>query len=179
MRSMIYLATLAVILAMIAIYRRTKLHGWLNSLLDVAAAAVSGWIAGLLLGIGARIGMWAIPFFNGTESSFSFDGSLSVVLTFSLFGIGLGIFYEFVFRELLRRRGLLYGLLISLITVYPLGSQGVEQLNFSPSILPLAFSTFFFIVLMFIPFAIALEFVLGQWHRFHDVAMPTPAVPAG
>jgi hypothetical protein len=167
---MIFLVALALIVAAFGGYYRFRSQGSLPLLLDVVAAAVSGWIAGLLLGVGARIGMWAIPFFNGTEPRFSFDGSLRVVLTFSLFGIGLGILYEVVFRKLFRNHGILFGLAISILTVYPLGREGVELLNFSPSILSLAFFTFFFIAIIFVPFAVALEFFVCRWHRFHDAS---------
>lgn len=165
---MIYLVALALIVTTIGVYRRVRSKGFSEVLLDTLAAIVSGWLAGLLLGIGARIGMWAIPFFNGTESRFSFDGSLSVVLTFSLFGIGIGILYEFVFRQLFRERGWLFGIAISILTVYPLGRQGVELLTFAPSLLPLAFFTFLFIAIIFVPYAVALEFLNSRWHRFHS-----------
>ncbi len=167
---MIYLVSLASIVAATGAYRRIRSQGVLQLMFDVFAAAISGWLAGLLSGIGARIGMWAVPFFNGTESHFSFDGSIRVVLTFSLFGIGLGVLYELVLRKLFRNRGLLFGLAISVLTVYPLGRQGVELLNFSPSLLPLAFFTFFFIAVMFVPYAVVLESIVGRWHRFHDVS---------
>ena len=174
---MIYLAGLAILLLGYGIYRSVRTAGAKHTLLDAVAAVVSGWIAGLLLGAGARVGMWAIPFFNGTESRFTLDGSIQVILIFSLLGVGLGLLYEIVFRGLLRGRGSLYGLLITLVLVYPLGSAGVEQLRFSPNLLSLAFFTFLFIAIMFFPYALLLEALLGTWHRFRDVAAPSQAVP--
>ncbi|HEV8593508.1 MAG TPA: hypothetical protein VGQ55_15495, partial [Pyrinomonadaceae bacterium] len=117
---------------------------------------------------GARIGMWSIPLFNGTEPRITVDGTFRVILTFSLFGIGLGLLYELLFRELMRGHGLLFGLLIALVAWYPLGSQGIQQLRFVPSFLPAAAVTFTIVATMFVPFAVVLEFSLGKWHRFHD-----------
>ncbi len=176
---MIYLAVLAILFLGYGIFRSVRAAGAKHTLLDVVAAVISGWAAGLLLGAGARVGMWAIPFFSGAESRFTLDGSIQVVLVFSLLGIGLGLLYEFVFRGPLRGRGSLYGLLISLVLVYPLGGEGVEQLNFSPGLVPLAFFTFLFIAIMFVPYAFLLQALLGAWHRLHDVATSGEPVPTG
>lgn len=161
---MIYLAALALSVMTFGFYQRLRSAGFRPALLDVTVAAVSGWLAGLFIGIGARLGMWAIPFFNGTESRFSFEGTTRVVLVFSLYGVALGILYELVFRRILRERGFLFGLVITLVTWYPLGKQGVELLNFSPSVLSTAFFTLVSISFMFIPFGAALEHLLGRWH---------------
>ncbi|MGQ0542282.1 MAG: hypothetical protein ACT4O9_10605 [Blastocatellia bacterium] len=166
---MIYIFSLALIVAGTGFYRRLRVDGFLSSTLDVLIATAFGWIAGLFIGVGARIGMWSIPFFNGAESRFSWGGTFDVILAFSLYGIALGIIYELIFRKLLRDRGFLYGLLITLVTWYPLGKQGVDLLNFTPSFVPTAIFTFLFLGLMFVPFGIALEFLVGRWHKYHDV----------
>ncbi|MGB7070733.1 MAG: hypothetical protein WBD22_14665 [Pyrinomonadaceae bacterium] len=166
---MIYLVSLAVIVAAVGAYLHFRSTGLAAMLLDIAISAAFGWLAGLLLGVFARIGMWTIPFFNGAEPRFSFDGSIEVILTFSLFGIGLGIVYELAFRKLLSESGFLFGVLVTLLTWYPLGKQGVDLLNFSPSWLPLLFFTLSLIGLMFVPFTIVLAFLLGRWHRFRDL----------
>src|SRR5687767_6577700 len=101
---MIYVIIAMVLLAVIGFYLRVNSKGLLSGILDLVAAATLGWISGILIGIGARIGMWAIPFFNGADSRFTLDGTLQVVLVFSLYGIGLGILYELVFRSLLGNR---------------------------------------------------------------------------
>lgn len=165
---MIYLIVFASLLTAFAFYRRSRRFGVIPTLADLLASALLGWISGLLIGAGARIGMWAIPFFNGTEPRITFDGTLQVVLTFSLFGIGLAIIYEFFFRRLLREHGLLFGLLISLIVWYPLGSQGIQQLRFSPTFLSAALVTFAIMAITFIPFSVVLEYLLGHWHHFRS-----------
>ena len=162
---MIYLAAVALIITSVAVYLRSRSDGFLSTLLDLCAAAVSGWVAGLIIGVGARIGMWSIPFFNGGDSRFTFDGTLQVILTFSLFGIGLGAIYEFIFRGIPGTRGILFGLVITLVTVYPLSAAALQQINFTPSLLPAGAVSFFFVALMFVPFGMALELMIGHYHE--------------
>ena len=163
---MIYIVGFALIVTIVGFYFRLRSQGLGALLLDVLASSVAGWIAGLLIGIGARVGMWSIPFFNGAESRITLDGTLQVVLVFSLYGIALGIVYELLFRRLLRNRGSIYGLLITAVTAYPLANAAVQQLSFSPSIAPLIAFALLFVGLMFVPFAVVLEFLVSRWHRF-------------
>ncbi len=165
---MIYIVALAVAPAAFGFYRKARHQGIKRTLLDTVVSAAFGWLAGILIGVGARIGMWAIPFFNGTESRFTLDGTLQVVLVFSLYGIGLGILYELIFRGLLRKSGLLFGILVTLFTWYPLGAAGAQQLNFQPSMLPLVFFSGLFVALMFVPFSLLLELLIRRWHLCHD-----------
>lgn len=171
---MIYVIVIASIVAIVAFVRRSRNEGIRATLLDVIVSAAFGWFAGIFIGIGARIGMWAIPFFNGGQPSVTFDGTTQVILVFSLYGIGLGVLYEFIFRNLLRCRGLLFGMMISLCTWYPLGAAGAQQLNFTPTLLPLLLVTGAVMLLMFIPFAVFLEFILERWHRWYDVHVISP-----
>lgn len=170
---MIYLIALGVAVAIIAFYNRVKTQPLSSLTLDVLAAASLGWVAGLLIGVGARIGMWAIPMFNGTEPSVSFEGTSRVILTFSIFGIGLGVFYELIFRKLFHRHGSLLGLLVTLITTYPFTQDAIENLRFTPSPILLYLFTFLFVALTFVPFSIALECLLARWHRCRDTATST------
>lgn len=161
---MVYLLAIASAAALFGLALRVRAVGFLHAALDLTAAALLGWAAGILIGAGARIGMWAIPFFNGAESRFTFDGTVQVILVFSLYGIGLGILYELFFRRLLHGRGLLFGVFITLCTGYPLGAAGTQQLNFQPSVPTAAFFTFLFVSLMFVPFGVVLELLLARWH---------------
>src|SRR5687767_12194082 len=117
---MIYLLAVASVLAAFGFVRKARASGLRSVLLDTIAATVLGWVAGILIGVGARIGMWSIPFFNGVDPRITFDGTVQVILVFSLFGIGLGIIYELFFRGLLRNRGLQYGVLVTIVGAYPL-----------------------------------------------------------
>ena len=172
---MIYLVLVALILTLVGFYFRSKAVGFLSAMFDLIAAVVTGWISGLLIGFGARIGMWAIPFFNGADSRFTFDGTLRVVLTFSLFGIGLGLVYELVFRGLLRQHGSLFGLLVTLIAAYPLAMAALQQIRFSPPILPTIGFALLFVGIMFLPFAIVLELMLSRYHRIRVVRHLSPS----
>lgn len=163
---MIYAVVLALVISCIGFYFRARINGIPSTVLDTIAAAVLGWISGLLIGIGARAGMWAIPFFNGTEPRVTLDGTVQVILTFSLFGIGLGIVYEMVFRRVFRHHGLLFGVLITLLTFIPLSSAALQQISFTPGLIATAFSSLLFVGFMFVPFGLALELLLVRWHRF-------------
>ena len=163
---MIYVIAFAFLLVAFAFFRRSRGAGVLTTVLDVLASASLGWIAGILIGVGARIGMWSIPFFNGIEPRITFDGTFRVILTFSLFGMGLGVLYELLFRELMRGHGLFFGLLTVAIAAYPLGAAGVQQLRFNPPIAPMIVSVTAIVGIMFVPFSVVLEFMLERWHRF-------------
>src|SRR5687767_14170795 len=110
---MIYVAVIVGLLIVFGFWRRVRSSGWISTVLDMLAAGTLGWIAGLLIGFGARLGMWLIPVFNGATPRITFDGTVQVVITFALSGIGLGILYELLFRDLFRRRSVLFGLAIT------------------------------------------------------------------
>jgi len=167
---MIYIAAVAVFAAAVGFYFRQCSIGFRGAAIDTLIAAVFGWIAGILIGVGARIGMWSIPFFNGTEPRITFDGTLQVVLVFSLYGIGLAIAYELFFRQILKRRGLIYGLLVAILSSYPLASAASQQLSFSPAFVPMAGITLLVVGLMFVPFSILLELFLFRWHECRNEA---------
>ena len=169
---MIYAAALALVISSIGFYFRARLNGVVSTTLDAIAGAVLGWISGLLIGCGARFGMWAIPFFNGTDPRVTFDGTLRVILTFSLFGIGLGVVYETAFRRLFRNHGLLFGALITLLTSFPLSSAALQQLSFTPGLFATVIFSLLFVGSMFVPFAFALEYLLARWHRFRGAETP-------
>ena len=169
---MIYAAALALVISSIGFYFRTRRNGLLPTVLDTVAGAILGWLSGLLIGIGARVGMWAIPFFNGTDPRMTLDGTLKVILTFSLFGIGLGVVYEMAFRRVFRNHGLLFGLLITLLTCFPLSSAALQQLSFTPGMVAAIVFSLLFVGGMFIPFAFSLEFLLARWHRFRGDETP-------
>ncbi|GEM_PF-5101293 len=171
---MIYVAAIALILAVGGFVRRSREFSVRRTLLDTIVSATFGWLAGVFIGVGARVGMWAIPFFNGAEPSVTFDGTLQVILAFSLYGIGLGMVYELVFRGMLHKSGLLFGAIVAVFTWYPLGAAGVQQLNFTPQILPLGVVTGAIMLLMFVPFGFVLEVSLAAWHRWHDVQVTSP-----
>lgn len=164
---MIYLLTAALLLAAFGFVRKTRRRGVWIVLLDTLIAAAFGWLSGIFIGVGARIGMWAIPFFNGSESRFTLDGTVQVILVFSLYGIMLGILYELLFRDLLYKKGLLFGLVVAICTWYPLAEAGMQQLNFQPTFISLLFFSGLVMSIMFIPYGIALELLIGRWHQRH------------
>jgi len=134
------------------------------ALRGVAISACCGLLAGLFIGVGARVGMGAITIANGDPQRLTASGTFTVVVTFSSFGVVLGVVYEGLFRRLLRRKGLAYGGLLMLCTWYPLAHAAAQQLTEHPALVPLATSSGLFVGLMWLPFGLALEALLRRWH---------------
>lgn len=143
---------------------------------DVLVAAISGWVAGVLIGIGARVAMGAITIANGDTQRFTWSGTVTVVVTFSGFGIIFGFVYEGLFRRLLRRSGVAFGLLITLCSWYPLTHAATQQLTIRPSVGSLVLMSGILVAAMWIPYAVLLELLLSRWR--HGTAAPVIASPA-
>jgi len=139
-------------------------RGMAWALRGVALSACFGLLAGIFIGVGARIGMGAITIANGAPQRLTASGTLTVVVTFSSFGIVLGVVYEGLFRRLLRRKGLAYGGLLTLCTWYPLASAAAQQLTAHPALIPLVTLSGLLVGLMWLPFGLALEALLRRWH---------------
>lgn len=161
---MIYLLAIALILTAFGFARKARQRGFLSVILDFGVAAVSGFLAGIFIGLGARIAMSTIAFANGDSPGFTLSGSVAVVITFASFGIILGLIYEALFRDLLRHSGLAFGLLLMLCLWYPLADSGVQVLRFQPTAISLIFFSGVLTALMWLPFASALEALLARWH---------------
>ena len=140
-------------------------RGLLYVVKTIAAAALLGLLAGVFIGVGARTGMSAITVANGDAPSFTLSGSLNVVATFASFGILLGVVYEGLFRRLLRRRGLAYGVLLMLCSWYPLAQAAAQQLTGRPALLTQIVVSGAVVALMWLPFGMALEALLRRWQN--------------
>lgn len=161
---MIYLLAIALILTAFGFARKARQSGFPSVTLDFGVAAVLGFLAGIFIGLGARIAMSAIAFANGDSPSFTLSGSIRVVITFASFGIVLGLIYEALFRDLLRHSGLAFGFLLTLCLWYPLADSGVQILRFQPTAISLIFFSGVLIALMWLPFSLTLEALLARWH---------------
>jgi hypothetical protein len=139
-------------------------RGLARALGGVAVSACCGLLAGVFIGVGARVGMGAITIANGDAQRLTASGTLNVVLTFSSFGIALGVVYEVLFRRLLRRNGLAYGGLLTLCTWYPLAHAAAQQLTAHTALIPLVMLSGLLVGLMWLPFGLALEALLRRWH---------------
>jgi len=160
---MIYIVAAVLLLTAWQLAVAARRDGLLRVVKGVAAAAVSGLLAGVFIGLGARIGMAAIPIANGGVPSFTLAGSFSVVLTFASYGIGLGVVYEGFFRRLLRANGLAYGGLIMLSSWCPLAQAAAQQIAGQPALIPLILGSGIIVALMWLPFGVALESLLRRW----------------
>jgi len=134
------------------------------ALRGVAVSACCGLLAGLFIGVGARVGMGAISIANGDPQRLTASGTFTVVVTFSSFGIVLGVVYEMLLRRPLRRRGLAYGGLLTLCTWYPLAHAAAQQLTAHTALIVLVTLSGLSVGLMWLPFGLALEALLGRWH---------------
>ena len=145
------------------------------ALRGVAISAGCGLLAGLFIGVGARIGMGAITIANGDPQRLTASGTLTVVVTFSSIGVVLGVVYEGLFRQLLGRRGLAYGGLLTLCTWYPLAHAGAQQLTTHTSPITLVTLSGLLVGLMWLPFGLALEALLRRWHDRKGVQVAATA----
>ena len=142
---------------------RARQRGLVWVLQSVAISACSGLLAGIFIGVGARLGMGAITIANGAPQRLTASGTFTVVVTFSSFGIALGVIYEGLFRQLLRRNGLVYGGLLTLCTWYPLAHAAAQQLTADPALILIVTVSGLLISLMWLPFGLALEALLRRW----------------
>ena len=161
---MIFLLAGAVLLTAwrFTVLTRQKQLAWV--LKGVAISACCGLLAGVFIGVGARVGMGAITIANGDPQRLTVSGTFTVVVTFSSFGIVLGVVYEVLFRRLLQRRGLVYGGLLTLCTWYPLAHAAAQQLTARPTLISLVTLSGLLVGLMWLPFGLALEALLRRWH---------------
>ena len=162
---MIYLLAAVLLLSAWRFTVRARREGLVRLVKCVAVAAASGLLAGVFIGVGARAGMAAIPFANGAAPNLTTAGSFNVVVTFASYGILLGVVYEGLFRRLLRSSGLAYGGLLTLASWYPLAQAGAQQLTGRPALIYLAVASGLVVALMWLPFGLSLEALLGRWHR--------------
>jgi hypothetical protein len=174
---MIYPAVVVLLLTAWQLVRRARRQGLLLVFKSVAVAAFAGLLAGLFIGLGARLGMAAIPLANGGTPSFTPAGSFAVVSTFASYGIGLGVVYEGLFRRLLRGKGWAYGALLLLCSWYPLAQAAAQQLTGRPPLISLAITSGLIVALMWLPFGLTLEALLKRWLRPANAPAPagTPA----
>lgn len=166
---MIYPLALVLLLTAWQFILRARRQGSLRVFKSIAVAALSGLLAGLFIGLGARARMAAIPLANGVTPSFTLPGSFAVVVTFASYGIGLGVVYEGLFRRLLRSNVLAYGALLTLTSWYPLAPAAAQELTGQPSLISLILLSGLILALMWLPFGLTLEALLKRWQR------PTPA----
>lgn len=150
-------------------------RGFRRVVRSVVAAACCGLLAGVFIGLGARVGMGAITIANGATHRFTISGTVNVITTFASFGILLGVVYEGLLRPLLRRSGLAYGALLTLCTWYPLAHAAAQQLTANPAIILMVFVSGLLVGLIWLPFGCALEALLRRWQNWADCARPAGA----
>ena len=170
---MIYILISALLFTALGIFLRGRKGNMRSVLLDMLVASGLGLLAGIFIGVGARLGMWAIVIANGNEWNFSVSGSLAVVGVFSTLGIALGLIYEGLLRSILRRSGLIFGFLLTLALWYPLGEAARQDLTFQPSLVSLIVWTGICVAIIFMPYAVSLELLLGRWHRRRGLISPS------
>lgn len=165
---MVFVLAAAVIFTVWRFALASRQRGFIWAVRELVLAAGSGLLAGILVGLGARIGMSAITVANGDLPRFTVSGTAAVVMTFAGFGGVFGVIYAGFFRQFLRHRGLIFGLLITLVSWYPLAQAAVQQLRFSPSLIPLIIATGLCVALMWLPFGVVLEKIVSRWQHPSD-----------
>lgn len=161
---MIFLLIAALLLTAWRFTALARRRGLALALRGVAISAGCGLLAGVFIGVGARVGMGAITIANDAPQRLTASGTFAVVVTFSSFGIVLGVVYEVLLRRLLRGKGLAYGGLLTLCTWYPLAHAAAQQLTAHPALIGLVTLSGLLVGLMWLPFGLALEALLRRWH---------------
>ena len=146
-------------------------RGIFPGLRDLLLAAVSGLLAGVLVGMGARVGMSAVTLANGDAPQWTIAGTVAVVTTFAGFGGVGGIIYAGLVRRLLRRSGTAYGLLLTLCSWYSLADAGLQQVRSAPSLFSIIFVSGLVVILIWLPYAILLEKLVSLWQ--HQATAPS------
>lgn len=172
---MIFLLAGALLLTAWRLTALARRRGCAWALRGVWVSACCGLLAGVFIGVGARVGMGAITVANGDPQRLTASGTLTVVITFSTFGIALGVVYEVLFRPLLRRSGLAYGVLLTLCTWYPLAGAAAQQLTAHASLPSLLVLSGLLVGLMWLPFGLALEALLRRWRDRKSLRVATAA----
>lgn len=170
---MIFLLAGALLLTAWRLNALARRRGWAWALKGVWVSACCGLLAGVFIGVGARAGMGAITVANGDPQRLTASGTLTVVLAFSTLGIALGVVYEVLFRPLLRRNGLAYGVLLTLCTWYPLAEAAAQQLTAHASLPSLFVLSGLLVGLMWLPFGLALEALLRRWRDRESLRVTT------
>ena len=161
---MIFLLSAALLLTAWRFTAAARERGRAEALRGVVVAACCGLLAGVFIGVGARVGMGAITIANGAPQRFTASGTASVIVIFSSYGIVLGVVYEVLFRRPLRHNGLAYGGLLTLCTWYSLAHAAAQQLTTPPALIPLVMVSGLLVGLIWLPFGFALEALLRRWH---------------
>lgn len=162
---MIFVLAIAMVFTAWRFVIASRRKGFHLALRELLLAIGSGLLSGIFIGFGARIGMRAIAFANNDAPRTTLSGTIAVIITFASFGGLFGIVYVGLFREILRHRGALYGILITLISWYPLAVAAMQQLRNPPPPFGLIFTTGLFVALMWIPFGIMLEKLVSLWQN--------------
>jgi hypothetical protein len=153
---MIY-GLLAAILVLAVRYTRAVKRESRRVLLELPAAALAGLVAGVWFGLAARGAMRVIALAAKSPLRLSASGSIQVVLVFAAIGAGVGLLYAGLFRHALATSGLRFGLLLLLVTWYPLAQAGAQLLGYEPDPLKLILISGAVLALMWLPYALLLQ----------------------
>lgn len=157
---MIYVLLAAIAITIVRYAAAVRREGSFRILLELPASALAGLLGGAWLGIAARGAMRIIAMANGS-SVFSMSGSLQVVGVFALIGAGIGILYAGLFRHALTSSGLRFGLLLLLVTWWPLAEEGIELLGDKPGVVMAIIGSGAVLSAMWLPYSLIMERSLG------------------
>jgi len=158
---MIYILVPALVLAVVGYGRLARTRGLLV-LADAAIAAIGGLAAGLVLGVGARVAMRVLAVALSQPLRLTADGTILVIAAFACVGAVLGLIYGGALRDLLARRGILYGLLLTAVTFQPFLRTAAEDLHrpqLSPEVL---LGTSGMSLAMWLPYGVLLEWSIDR-----------------
>jgi hypothetical protein len=132
---------------------------------NFVASLCGGLVAGVMLGVSARIAMRLLAVGLGTPLRLTAAGTFTVIMAFSLLGVVLGVPYGAVFRDLLRRNPLAYAGLLILVTLQPFIRTAAQDLDASVWDTRVLAGAAVVTVVMWVPYAILLEASFSRLSR--------------
>lgn len=131
----------------------------------IALGLCSGLPAGLVWGLGLRVGMRLVALAAGREPKFTLGGTLLILLMGTLFGASFGVLFASVRHWLpgqRLRRGFAFGAILAVLFWYPFFRAAGEDLKevVHPAIVVFASST---LSLLWVGYGFVLEAVAEKW----------------
>lgn len=173
MAFIVFLAGVLVVAGAFAV--RAAVTRSMGPLIEGGIGALSGLVAGLLWGAGARVVMRIVALIDGRETELSGGGVLIILIAGITFGVPLGMLFAAVRRWLpgaRLRKGLTFGAGIYALLVVPLAILGASDLDRSVWTAPVLISTGLFGALS-IAYGLAVEATMERCEHWLPQPPPT------
>jgi hypothetical protein len=144
----------------------------------VAVALAAGSLAGVVLGLSARVAMRLLALGTGAAPRLSAEGTSAVVVAFTGVGVAVAFPYAGVVRSLVRRPALAYAALLAAVTFPPFLRTAAQDLGAGAWDARVIGGTLLVSLVMWVPYALVLEAGLARLSRLLGVGSPAHNAPA-